>query len=210
MSITENQVEVVRQAVIDFAYQFIKSPYLCYTEHGLHALFYSQLFNNIPPEKRFVQWQGEKVCVVQKEYPTFGNLGKPKRQHWDVAVIKDPAECRPGVLHHLYDYLSLVAVVEFGLNVGESHLIDDIERLTHADSNVENRFIVNLYRLSRSGHLFSGRDLSSVSAQVMSMQRVAQLINGKEIEIVQGIYDSSGRYPCSLYHFRDTVVTSLV
>lgn len=204
------QIDITRQAVIAFAREFIENPYLCYTEHGIHALFYTQLFNATPAEKRFIDWHGFKVCTIQKEYPTFGCLGKPKRQHWDIAVIKDPPECLPSKQYHSYDYLRLAAVVEFGFNSNEAHLLDDIERLTHTDSNVEHRFIVNLYRLSQPGYLFSGRDLPSISGQVVSMERVAELVEGKDVEILQGIYDSDGKYPRILTYFHNAELISLL
>jgi hypothetical protein len=33
---------------------------------------------------------GREMCVIQKEYPTQDSIGRSRRQHWDVAVIKTP------------------------------------------------------------------------------------------------------------------------
>jgi len=41
------QIEVVRATARQFCLQFIKEPYLSYTEHGLHALFFTMLYNNL-------------------------------------------------------------------------------------------------------------------------------------------------------------------
>jgi len=73
-------VETVRQTIIQFCTEFMEHPYLCYTEHGQHALFYARLYNALSPEHRYTIWRGQKIGVVQKEYPTAGKLGKPRRQ----------------------------------------------------------------------------------------------------------------------------------
>jgi len=79
---------IVHQVAKEFVLEFIANPYLCYTEHGQHARFYTMLYNALPAEQRYTKWGANTVCVIQKEYPTAGKLGKPQRQHWDVAVIK--------------------------------------------------------------------------------------------------------------------------
>ena len=122
-------------------------PYLCYTEHGLHALFYTHLFNALAPTDRYLLWHGQLVCAIQKEYPTADALGKPQRQHWDVAVIRNPPQCLAG-MPHSYDYLRLAAVIEFGLNEASDHLEDDIQRLSHPGGDVDQGYFVHLYRLT--------------------------------------------------------------
>jgi hypothetical protein len=110
-----DMISLVREAILSFCREFIEYPYLCYTEHGLHARFYSQLYQSIPDEMRYLIWDGHKTCVIQKEYPTADKLGKPQRQHWDIAVHQSPAVSiieGPGAI----DYLHLNTVVEFGLN----------------------------------------------------------------------------------------------
>ncbi|MBO8167891.1 MAG: hypothetical protein H0Z35_01755 [Thermoanaerobacteraceae bacterium] len=95
---------IVRNVIEDFCREFSKFPYLCYTEHGLHARFYSALYNALPPAARYINWEGKKICVIQKEYPTAGTLGKPRRQNWDIAVIQNPPSTLPGK-EPSYDYL---------------------------------------------------------------------------------------------------------
>ena len=182
--------EFLRGELTDYALTFIRNPYLCYTEHGLHALFYATAFSRLDPEQRYAEWFGQKVCVLQKEYATSGSLGKPRRQHWDIALLKTPLASSTGS----YDHLRLAAAIEFGLNEGAAHLVDDIERLCHPDANTDRCFIVHLYRLSAPGAPFSGRDWSSGSKQILTPQQIAGFTMGKPVEVFYGLYDGSGRY----------------
>ncbi|MFC1936765.1 hypothetical protein ACFLYP_03770 [Chloroflexota bacterium] len=116
-----SQVEIVRQTIQKFTLEFIENPYLCYTEHGIHALFYTKLFNAFREEDIFADWLGNRICIIQKEYPTAGNLGKPQRQHWDISIIKKPPESEYLDLTSSFDYLKLAGVVEFGLNENKEH-----------------------------------------------------------------------------------------
>jgi hypothetical protein len=201
-------IETVRQTIIQFCTGFVENPYLCYTEHGQHALFYTHLYSVLPPEQRYTIWQGQKISVVQKEYPTAGALDKPRRQHWDIAVIKTPAESvKTG--SGGYDYLKLAAVVEFGMNEGVKHLEEDIRRLCHQEANLVQGFIVHLYRLSEAGALFSSRDWSSHSAHILLPEGVAELSTGKPVEIYYGMGDSTGKHPSGVWRIQDGEVTSL-
>jgi hypothetical protein len=191
-------LETIRTTIIGFCLDFVRNPYLCYTEHGLHALFYTMLYNATPEKQRFITWENQKVCSFQKEYPTAGDLGKPQRQHWDVAVVKSPPESScsgPGC----YDYLKLYAVIEFGMNASSEHLTDDIERLCHRGSNLEHGFIVHLYRLSQSGSLFSNRDWSSKSKQILSPDDILELPRRGSLEIFYGMSDSTGEYKSGVW-----------
>ena len=187
-------ISIVHHVVKQFTLEFIRNPYLCYTEHGLHALFYTRLYNALPPDQRYTTWANQKVCVIQKEYPTAGNLGKPQRQHWDIAVVKTPPSSILNADDASYDYLRLDTVVEFGMNESKEHLIDDIERVSHEDANVDQGIIVHLYRLSESGSRFSNRDWSAKSKQIMSINDVARLDSGKSIEIYYGMFVNIGKY----------------
>lgn len=138
---------LVQQITREFTLEFIRNPYLCYTEHGLHACFYTMLYNALPSDQRYTTWKNQKVCVIQKEYPTAGNLGKPQRQHWDIAVFKTPPSSIISTGKHSFDFLRLSTVVEFGMNEPKEHLIDDIERVCHKDANVD-RGIAVLIELS--------------------------------------------------------------
>jgi hypothetical protein len=184
--------DLIRQAIREFCVEFVREPYLCYTEHGLHALFYSQLLAAIPEDRRYADWHGHRVCVVQKEYPTAGTLGKPQRQHWDIAVLKAPLHSNHDV--HGYDYLRLEAAIEFGLNATEEHLVDDIQRLSHRDASLDAAFAVHLYRLSSPGALISGRDWSPLSKQILSAQAVAALAPGHSVEVFYGMADLTGAH----------------
>ena len=185
-------LKTIRKTITDFCLEFVRNPYLCYTEHGQHALFYSMLFNALPEQQRYLTRDNQKVCVLQKEYPTAGKLGKPQRQHWDIAVLKNPPESIS--TKNSYDYLKLFAAIEFGMNEAQEHLEDDIARLCHPKANVEQRFIVHLYRLSESGNRFSGRDWSPRSPRILPVNDVRKLSVGKSVEIFYGLADSTGTH----------------
>jgi hypothetical protein len=121
------------------------------------------------------------------------NLGKPRRQHWDIAMIKTPPESRVSDRALSYGYLKLTAAVEFGMNEAEEHLIEDIERLCHPDSNVEQGFIIHLYRLSRPGGRCSNRDWSSRSRLILSKEDVAELARNQPVGVYCGIHDGAGK-----------------
>jgi hypothetical protein len=120
-----------------FCEQFVINPYLCYTEHGQHAYFFALLYVALPESSRYLHHDGHRVCCIQKEYPTATSLGRSKRQHWDIALIKIPT--RTGD-QYAYDYLQLQAVAEFGMNKHIDHLKDDIDRLSHNEANVDDKF----------------------------------------------------------------------
>ena len=194
MIVTMDLKTIIEETLEEFCEEFIRYPYLCYTEHGLHALFYTRLYNKLPCVERFHCFNGQKICVIQKEYPTEGILGKPQRQHWDIAII-DPAmdaidknewaglQGENNPTYHAYDALKLFAVVEFGLNEGEEHLADDIKRLQAAE-HIQHRYIVHLYRTSRSP-LFSSRDISENNKKMMTSE------HKKMTDTVQAIIDDA-------------------
>ena len=185
--------DVIGQVLREFCCGFVRDPYLCYTEHGQHALFFTTLLSAIPEPERYATWSGEKVCVVQKEYPTAANLGKPQRQHWDVAVLKLPLASKlKGA--RAYDFFRLEAAIEFGMNERREHLADDIQRLSHPDSNVEYGFLVHLYRLSERTSLFSGRDWSPTSARIITKEEIAALVQGKPVEVFYAMCDRTGSH----------------
>jgi len=189
-----SQSEIVRKIARHFTLEFIRNPYLCYAEHGLHAYFYTSLYNALSPDQRYTTWNKQKVCVIQKEYPTAGNLGKPQRQHWDIAVIKTPPSSIVPTGKHSYDFLKLSHVVEFGMNATKAHLAGDIKRLTHEDANVENAIIIHLYRLSKSGAKFSSRDWPAKSKRILSKDEVAKIGMEKPVEIYYGLSDNTGKH----------------
>jgi hypothetical protein len=194
-----SQVETVRQIARQFCLEFVKAPYLCYTEHGLHALFYTMLYNALPADQRHTTWYDHQVCVLQKEYPTAGRLGKTRRQNWDIAVIRTPPHSTSDDVTSSYDFLHLAAVVEVGMNEPEDHLRDDIERLSRPEANVDQRFIVHLYRLSEPGAKLSGRDWSANSRRIVSEERAAEIAAGKPVEVYYGLYDSTGKHKSGVW-----------
>jgi hypothetical protein len=205
-SAMSDQIETVRQICRQFCLEFIQNPYLCYTEHGLHALFYTMLYNAMPGDRRYIVWHNHKVCVLQKEYPTARSLSKPRRQNWDIAVIKTPPQSRGDGMASSYDYLRLAAVVEVGLNEAEEHLRDDIERLSHPDANLDHGFIVHLYRLSEPGAKISQRDWSAASKRVIPRQSVAGRAEGKPVEVYYALYDCTGKHMPGVWFIRDGTI----
>jgi hypothetical protein len=155
-------VQILEGTIEKFIRDFAESPYDCYTEHGQHALFFTKLYNALPEDKRYhmievAPGHKERVCTIQKEYRTKVDLGKKRRQNWDIAVIKEP-DCH---VQNNYDYLPLSAIVEFGMNEGLDHLVDDFLRVSHPEANADHRYIVHLYRLSGASDKISGRDWSA-------------------------------------------------
>ena len=204
----KQQIDIVKQTIINFCKEFINHPYLCYTEHGQHALFYSMLLQALPVSERYAYWQDKKVCVVQKEYPTAGKLGKPQRQHWDIALLKTPLMSIK-TDSNSFDYLNLLAVVEFGMNEAAEHLIDDIARLDHEEAHVDHGFIVHLYRLSQPGNRFSNRDWSPNSPRILSVEKVKQISSGKPIEIIYALVDDTGQHQSGIWSINQGKMTVL-
>lgn len=202
------QIDAARQVIRQFCLEFTTDPYLCYTEHGQHALFYTMLYNALPVDQRFTTWQGHKVCVIQKEYRTAESLGASRRQNWDIALIKTPPESIAKDAALSYDYLKLAAVVEFGMNVEEEHLRRDIERLCHPDANLEQGFIIHLYRLSERGAEVSNRDKPPDWREILSREHVAEMGAREPVEIFYGLYDATGRNESGLWLIKEGKVTS--
>jgi hypothetical protein len=132
-----------------------------------------------------------RICVIQKEYPTAGRLGKTKRQHWDIAVIDKPLKPINGKKPS-YDYLKIHSAIEFGLNEDLEHLEDDIIRLCHAEALVKHSYIIHLYRISDN---ISNRDLSVRSKQVrehrISIEKITSIFKGRNVVGFVVISDSS-------------------
>jgi hypothetical protein len=155
------------------------------------------LYNALPAEGRYTKCNGQELCVLQKEYPTAHNLGRSRRQHWDISLIKTPANppARPNAL----DYLQLAAVVEFGLNCSSRHLEDDIQRVCHPEANVDRRFIVHLYRLSSVANKLSGRDWAPESKIVCSKDSIQKVLRNRDVEVFYGLADATGTNPSGLW-----------
>lgn len=171
----DDVARIVEQSIEGFIQNFVVNPYDCYTEHGQHALFFTKLYEAFQKDKRYLNIKvapdkSIRVCAIQKEYPTKVDLGKERRQNWDIAVIKEHyAESR-------YDYLDLSAIVEFGMNASLDHLIDDFLRVSHPDANADHRYIVHLYRLSEASDQLSGRDWSANARDIKKIDEIKQLM----------------------------------
>jgi hypothetical protein len=184
-----NQLALVLES---FCLDFLANPYQAYTEHGLHALFFAQLYNALPEEERFFNWCWDnkdiRICRIQKEYPMASDSGKSRRQHWDISIIKNPPEIHPYKTPK-YDYFKLEAAIEFGMNEGKEHLEDDIERLSYLDAWVEKGIVVHLYRISEK---FSGRDCSPRSRRILSPEDVLCLLNELSADNIEVHYVQVG------------------
>ncbi|MGD8515568.1 MAG: hypothetical protein PVJ23_00705 [Anaerolineae bacterium] len=166
----------VRHITRKFCRAFVAEPYLCYTQHGLHALLFARLFDALWEAERLPVWEGRRVCVIQKEYPTAHPLGKSRRQHWDLAVLKTPLERQPEDARPAYDSLKLSAAIEVGLNAPQEHLRADLRRLLHREANLEVGFVLHLYRLSKPGAMVSARDWSVRSPRILPVESVAAIL----------------------------------
>jgi len=147
------------------------------------------LYERLPEKARFLDWNGQRVCVLQKEYPTADCLGKPRRQHWDIAVLSTPPKAKRK--NQGYDYLQLLAAIEFGMNASKVHLMDDIKRLCHKEANVKHRFVVHLYRISKAGDRFSGRDQSTNSPQALTAADIGKLLKETAVEVYYALTDKT-------------------
>jgi hypothetical protein len=93
---------------------------------------------------------------------------------------------------HPYDHLPLAAVVEFGLNCGRSHILDDIERLSHANSNVGLRLAAHFYRFSIASNRFCGRDWSPKAKSLCAKEEIEGMLQNRQPVIVYyGVADGS-------------------
>jgi len=180
--------EIVNDTLEALTKEFMANPYVCYTEQGFHALFFTMLFNRLPVEDRYSQLGNKKlgdkkVCIIQKEYPTFHKLKDSKRGHWDIAVLENPLV---SLKSPAYDFLKVDSAVEFGLNEGLRHLEGDIKRLSEKESNVAHKFIVHFYRLSNTESL---RDWNPRSKRIVSSEEVARRIKGADIVAYYAVVD---------------------
>jgi hypothetical protein len=141
---------VVDRVLEEFCCDYLMDPYTQYTEHGVHAYFFSKLYAALPAQDRYVELPAHgRICRIQKEYPTPGDLGKSRRQGWDICLLRTPAsysstdDSRP-----VFDRLDTEAIIEFGLNAGEPHLTEDVRRLAHEHVRADLRYVVHLIRTS--------------------------------------------------------------
>ena len=196
MLIEQEAADLTEKTLVEFCKEFVANPYLQYTEHGLHALFFARLYNAIQVECRYFEFLERKVCVVQKEYPTHHDLGSSRRQNWDISVITTPVVMPDH--KHPYDHLPLAAVVEFSMNYDEKHITSDIKRLSHESSNVGLRLVAHLYRLGLKKRI-SSRVRSTDSDKIYSKEDIQALLNSSKVVAYYGLSDESGKRPNGLW-----------
>lgn len=161
--------KIIKETLEQFLSEFIEKPYLCYTEHGLHALYFAQLYKALG-DKCYTELDAKPICIIQKEYPTNDKFEKSRRQNWDIAVIDSS-----GIKNEIkYDYLPLEAIIEFGLNASICHLCDDFLRISHPKSNSESGYVVHLYRLNKK---FSDRDISENAKDIKNDNEFKRIRN---------------------------------
>ncbi|MFP3897650.1 MAG: hypothetical protein ACLFV5_12555 [Anaerolineales bacterium] len=205
----EDPTHTLRGVITDFVREFVENPYLCYTEHGLHARLYTMLYDALPAEARYTIWSGQKVCVLQKEYPTAVCLGAARKQNWDISLLKTPPVSLQPEETNAFDYLYLSAVVELGMNATKEHLARDIERLNHCKANLDQGFVIHLYRLSKSKCQFSRRDWSSNSGRILHKEKVAQMIAETDVQVLYGMCDATGKHKNGAWHLAGDSVKEL-
>ena len=190
--------ELTEATLVEFCKEFVEHPYLCYTEHGIHALFFARLLEKLPNSMRYFDFHGERVSAIQKEYPTEHDLGKSRRQNWDISVIKPPSEMPKGRL--AYDNLPLAAVIEFGLNYGEKHILGDIARLSHDQTKMDRRLIAHFYRLSPSATRISGRDGAPKSSTLCTCKSIQDMLKkGNNVTVYYAMIDDTGHNDSGLW-----------
>jgi len=175
---------IVRQTAIGLVQEYMAQPYLARSEHGLHVLYFDKLWDALPPNRRYVTVGQHRLCAIQKEYPTDGALGKPKRQNWDIALLKEPMD---GICSDRcpLESLPLAAVIEFGLNEASDLLCDDLCRLSRA-TQVDYGLIVHLYRLTASKQQLSGKDWSTNSKRILNRCQAEMLYQGFSYTLLRG------------------------
>lgn len=207
MPTNDEAVNLTRKELVAFCEEFLRHPYLCYTEHGQHCRFASYLYKAIPAGERYQALGGLRMCRVQKEYPTHRDLSKSRRQHWDVSLIAKADELPQ--CPWPYDHFPLATVVEFGLNCDLDHLQDDIQRLAHPDSNVFKGFIAHLFRLSATRERPSARDWSPHSGRLHAIDAIQPLLLGTTVEVYLGVFDPTNTTPTGLWRITASEIVTL-
>jgi hypothetical protein len=201
--------DIVRKTIEKFCFDFLSSPFQCYTEHGIHAMFYQELMNRIPKDRQVINVNGKDISIVQKEYCMRDKSGKKNRANWDIAILSEKQTGKPDRDLRWYDCLKLNSVVEFGLNPGEhNHVEDDIQRLSHIESGVEHGFVVHLYRLSNDvtrkdwGKRWSKRIWTSIPLTTFNSEKqINKMIqdNGNRVIGYWALYDDIRKEVQSTY-----------
>ena len=138
-------VEKAIDAVVE---EFIKHPYLHRVEHSFHVRVIEQLKQEPALNQRAVI-AGEEIELIHKEWPEALGADGQRRGNFDIAILS-PAQCAALPAPALSDYaeglLPAPVVIEIGLNYGESHLENDIEKLIR--SKPKHGYLLHLLRES--------------------------------------------------------------
>jgi hypothetical protein len=80
------------------------------------------------------------------------------------------------------------------MNEAPAHLVDDIERVCHSQSNVGYGFVVHLHRFSAGEARFSARDWSPKSKRITPIGSLSELVRDKPVEVWYATADQTGTH----------------
>jgi len=103
MSIDDEYIKIINNAITELLIDFTKRPNRFNAEHGYHSFFASLLW------KYGLSNINLMADHVQNEFATIDELGRSKRQHWDFGIIDNNKK--------------LIAVIEFGLNAPPENVL---------------------------------------------------------------------------------------
>jgi hypothetical protein len=95
------------------------------------------------------------------------------------------------------------------MNADKDHLEEDIRRLSHPNSYVENKYIVHLYRISGPKPKVSNRDWTPRSKKILTLDDVFNLIKGTDIEIYFGVTDITDTHESGLWLINKKGITKI-
>lgn len=145
---------VEAQAAVDAAIstlvrQFLEQPYLHRVEHSLHTLLHRLLTEHRRLSEVVPLVGGQETQLIQKEWPETvarpSEKGTRKRGSFDIAILS-PAQVRAATLEQFEEgRIDAPIVIEVGLDYGQKHLQDDMEKLRN--SRVPVPYLLHLSRL---------------------------------------------------------------
>ena len=96
------------------------------------------------------------------------------------------------------------------MNERLDHLVDDIDRLSHAEANIEDTFAVHLYRFSDGADPISRRDQSPQSLHIASQEMIANTVAGKKVTVFFAVADRTRSHENGAWIFRDGNVEQII
>ena len=85
----------------------------------------------------------------------------------------------------------------------------DIERVCHAQANLDLGIIIHLYRLSKPGAKISNRDWSSKSPRILTKEEVSSLLIREPVDVYYGLHDSTGKHEAGAWLISEAGITKL-